>query len=405
MSLNSMSIALVSLVGITMSSCGHERVQSAKTADIASPGQVGEDNALIWMDQGKVFVGQCVKGSPVSRANCGTNTTQRSLEETRKSANDNALAESRKVASDVDAETKRLKDSDPSITSLRNQVATLANQKQALTSSTDTVSASLKLNQGRKVILDRDIEDRNGQIAAIDKRLAQTPNDEDLMALRAQLVAERSLMVRDLGMVSAQIDTLTRRLAWENQQLADVTSKLTAAEKVLQDTYDTLIVTSDALVTLNQRMALIQAATTGLGQIFDYISRADIVYRGQLFSRAQQLALTWIVTQQVTLDQGRYVVESGHTSFCPQQVRTQYANGVLAKVTLSYLSPCSGTTNEYLCINKVCSFSSSRVVTVLSRDHYRFKDGSDEAIFKFERAEFALDEGVAAVSPAELRMR
>ena len=144
-----------------------------------------------------------------------------------------------------------------------------------------------------------------------------------MIRLRLQLSDERARFAERLAACVAMIDTLTKKLDWDNKELSDVNSDLLVAEKELKDAYDTLPVTSDQLVSLQSRLSLVQAGIAAMPGVFEYISRADITYRGNLLSPQQQLTLTWITVSSVTLEQGRYVVESCYTDFCDQQVRTE----------------------------------------------------------------------------------
>jgi hypothetical protein len=375
------SIGALALMLFT-ASCGSRTDSRAIVKD------VNDSNKLIWQDQGKIYTGSCAKDLPVNRANCSANIAQQTLEQATKKANENAQRDLSKATYDVNAEIKSLKDKDPSIIAMKADIANLSKQRDELAKTTAATSKALKSQQDLKPKFEAEISNRDAQIVAIDKRLQQTPNDHDLIRLRLQLSDERARFAERLAACVAMIDTLTKKLDWDNKELSDVNSDLLVAEKELKDAYDTLPVTSEQLVSLQSRLSLVQAGIAAMPGVFEYISRADITYRGNLLSPQQQLTLTWIMVSSVTLEQGRYVVESGYTDFCDQQVRTEYSNYVLTKIQITYLSPCGGSSEVFTCGEATCGNSSNKTVTVLSRDHYRFKRGSDVAVFKFSRADW-----------------
>lgn len=392
MKLSSIGLIALSFVSVVSCSNDHPVAENSSLNSVANPGDPGSPNVLYWQDKTDSFKAACTADKPTTRENCAIGIIKTPSADITKRATEAGQRTLDASVAAVAAEIKTLKDADPSIQSLANQVAILTNQKNALDAGIAAETKQIAAYTASKAQLDAQIAADDAQLAAIAKELVATPNDPDLLALQAKVQSERNTFAASSAVVATRIASAQQHLAWQQATLAAVTANLKARQDELKKTYDELMVTSAKLDQLKAAQAFAQASLNGIPSVMKFIANADVTYRGNLWAAPLQDSLRLIdsaFSGTTLLNAGRYKVESGSSSLCPQKV-VPTSQGNVVKLNITYLSPCSGTTNTYTCDKNVCRYSSV-TVTVLDSTHYNYRDGSYNAVFKFDSARMDVD--------------
>jgi hypothetical protein len=183
--------------------------------------------------------------------------------------------------------------------------------------------------------------------------------------------------------VTARIQMVQQRLTTQQGIAGKVESDLVAKQAELKKYADSLDVYSPKLDQLKSDKATAQAKFAAVPKVLAAIAEADIMYRGNIWPKDMQEALTLVgrgFGGIYLITPGRYKVESGYPSFCPQKVEITPE----AKIFMNFLSPCSA--NATLgCEDDVCRNIGGFTIEfkILDATHYNFKD-SNEAVFVLE---------------------
>ncbi|MCX6126047.1 MAG: hypothetical protein NTV34_15045, partial [Proteobacteria bacterium] len=355
-------------------------------SDIANPGGPNEGNTLFWVEQEIALKGLCAKGLPTTRVNCNQQVQRSALTEIASKSTATAKAELDRATSSVAIEVKKLKDSDPTVAALNAEIQTLTSQKNALEKSVAVAKTQIEernvLKKSKEVMVAYDDE----QLAAIAKLLETTPQDQKLLTLQVFRRAEKAQLISEISTLSEQILKLTTRLTYDQNTLVSVVADLTSTQAQLKKVFDELQVSSDALDSFMAAQGIAKAAFDGIPEVVLMIKTGSVAYRGNLLSPGLQQSLRILAmsfTPASALNPGRYERESGPTNYCPQKAEPTMAAGLLKSVKITYLSPCGGQTGVYTCTGLDCIGPSNSRMKILDITHYKFNNGSGDAVMKF----------------------
>lgn len=384
---------LKSALGITallaaLGSCSDQNSvhkNDSEIKDIATPGSPGDANVLFWIEDDHMHMAACSKGVPTTRANCNLQVAKSPSADVVQKATAAATAEYDRVNGLVSAEVKALKDSDPTVVALNSEIQILTTQKATLDKAVTTAKSQIDAWTSEKSSKEVQIAHDDLQLAAIAKALEATPNDVDLLKQQADYRAERDQYAADVAALNDLINKTSARMAYDKSTLAGVVTELADSQAQLKKVYAELQVTSPKLDSLVQALNLSKKSGDAIPQVVTMIHTSAIIYRGNGLSDAAQEALRLISISfkpQYVLNPGRYQVESGYSSYCPQKAEPTMVGTVLKSVKLTYLSPCGGASDVYSCSGNLCTSSSYRM-RVMDPTHYSFNSGYGDAVMKF----------------------
>lgn len=374
--------ALISIFTLTMFSAGcsadSKDVVASHLNTVTQPN--GESNFLFWQDKTDLFRGVCEQGKPINRTNCTTNMVKlpqadvlkRSMEIGKRGVDSLAVA--------IDAEIKALKDNDPTVLSLTQQISALNQQKAGLQSAVSTGAAQLQADKTLKTQIDEMLAFDDQQLKEIEKQLKLTPNDQTLLDLQLKLKIEVLDYTAKNAEVTQRIQTVQKRLTTQQTILAKVEMDLANKQEELKKYADSLDVYSPKLDKLKNDKAEAQAKFTAIPAVMSAISNADIMYRGTIWPKDMQEALTLVARGfggVYLITPGTYKQEPNQsTTYCPQKVEITPQS----KIFMSFLSPCSANAtieceNEN-CTGKINGSSSTVTMNIIDATHYEFSSGA-----------------------------
>ena len=126
------SLTYISLAScLIISSCSNDGVGSLNSTvnSIASPGNPGAPNTLYWLDQGDMVRATCIVDKPTTRENCTANLGKVASAEITKRANQLGQGGVEAANANIASEIKTLKDADPSVISINQQIDSMTKQK------------------------------------------------------------------------------------------------------------------------------------------------------------------------------------------------------------------------------------------------------------------------------------
>ncbi|SMF43916.1 hypothetical protein [Pseudobacteriovorax antillogorgiicola] len=232
-----------SLMGMAvLSACGTQ-VESSKVMDIASPGNSGQENMLLYLDDATATVASCDKGVEPTRSNCPIlfKAKKDMVELQVKQTISSELAELRSA---YEREIKRLKDNDILILDFQMRIAQLDQE-------TARLGEDIAIVEGEIAVVQEDIDDlsskqaaKKNQLDKVETAIMQLGASDELLALRLQLKSE----IRDLDF---SISKVTREKQSLEGQVEDLNFEVDATEARRRDlnedmlfTYETLEVSS-----------------------------------------------------------------------------------------------------------------------------------------------------------------
>jgi hypothetical protein len=379
-------LALLSLASLV--SCGRgQSPQVSSLSDVVSPGDLNDTNSLFWIDQDQAFKGDCAVGAPATRENCQTKVIKMAVTALTQGAGAVYSSKDSSLQTQIAAEVKLLKESDPTVKELTTQIGTLTAMKADLEKATASEANLLKTKTDAKAVLDKQLAFVTAQLAEIEKALAATPNDTQLQKLRMDRLDEKQSLTVSIAQAADEIAELTAVLAWHNGELDNCKKSLADTQAKLKTTYDALKVSSPNLNALKASLAFTKKAAAEVENVVGLMKVNAISFKSNLFSAERQDALKTLSSSFVIptpIKEGRYEVLSGYTNFCPQRLQIKAVQGVLQTVTTTYLSPCGGGSTTHSCSKLVCQ-SSSATVTILSESKYEYRESSTRvAVFAFK---------------------
>jgi hypothetical protein len=127
-----------------LAACSSEPPPVSHANDIATPGNIDVGNLMAWYDSEVIVIGECPAGQPVVRANCqGTIRGRKAYLDV---VNEVDASFTRDIATQNaahDAEIAQLRNADPVVQSLREQIAQLTTDIDTLTSTSSDLAATL----------------------------------------------------------------------------------------------------------------------------------------------------------------------------------------------------------------------------------------------------------------------
>ena len=376
------SLCLLTIAAASVAcSDGPRTAGASKLASVTQPS--GDTNVLYWQDKTDMYRGICEIGKPINRTNCVTNMIKLPQADVMKRSMDIGQRGVDSTTTAINAEIKALKANDPTIVSLNQQIAALTQQKTGLETAVAAATTQLQADKTLKAQIDEQLAYDAQQLKAIEKQLLVTPNDQMLLDLQRKLKIEVLDYTAKNDEVSARIPIVQQRLTTQQAILVKVGSDLAAKQSELTKYSDSLEVYSPKLDQLRADKALAQAKFAAVPKVIAAIGTSDIMYRGNIWPKDMQDALTVISSSFggiFLITPGRYKVESGYPSFCPQKVEITPDT----KIYMSFLSPCSA--NATLgCDGDICRNIGGFTIEfkILDATHYNFKD-SNEAVFVLE---------------------
>lgn len=378
-----MKYALVScLTYLGLSSCSQEQTSALST--VTSPR--GDENVLYWQDKTDLVRGVCAPGLAVNRTNCATNLAKLPQADVLKRAMDMGKRGADLTATEISAEIKALKDADPTIASLTQQIAALTQQKSGVEAAVAATAAQLESDKKTKVQIEEQLVYDKEQLKAVESRLLSSPNDETLLALQRQLKIEILQYTETLDALIPRIQSNEQRLTAQKSILTKVATDIAAKQDELKKYAETLEVDSPKLQQLKADQALAQAKLVAVPKVIESIANADVMYRSKIWPADFQGAFTIIERAfggLFLLTPGNYKVVSGYSSYCPQRV--QITSDVKLKV--DFLSPCTGGGALLTCNDNVCSAVGMPNVLIIDETHYEYsqENRSFPGVFLLEK--------------------
>lgn len=372
----------VALLGLV--SCSQGPVSTLRSATSSR----GDTNVLYWQEKTDLFRGVCATGLPVNRVNCTGNIVKLAITDLSKRAMDMGKRGADVSATEIAAEIKSLKASDPTIASLTQQVNALTQQKSAVEASVTALTSQLEADKKVKAQTDEQLAYDQQQLAVVESRLGSTPSDEVLLTLKRQLNVELLQLQAKLEEIAPRIQSIGQRLMSLRSILTKVVTDLAAKQDELKNYADTLDVYSPKLEQLKAEQSLAQAKYAAVPKVLEYIGTTDVIYRGAIWPIDMQGAFALVERAfggLFLMTQGSYKLLSGNNTFCPQKVEIVADN----KLKVDFLSPCiSGVV--LTCENDVCSstsYSFKPVVTIQDATHYEYTqyDRKDIGIFVWDK--------------------
>ena len=357
----------VVLLGTAITACSGD--SSGKIMSVTAPS--GENNILYWQDKTDLVRGVCVAGKPINRANCVAPMIKLAVADVTKRAMDMGKRGIDTFATAIAAEIKALKDSDPTVASLTQQIAALTQQKAGVEESIAAATTLLDSDRKMKAQIDEQLIDDNQQLKLVEMRLRSTPNDQSLLDLQRQLKIEILQFSDKTKEITERMQLVGQRLAAQQKILTKVETDLTTKQDELKKYADALDVYSPKLQQLRTDQSLAQAKSAAVPKVIEYIGSADVMFRGTIWPQDLQGALT-IVERAFgglfMITPGRYIADA--TNFCPQSVEVTAD----VKLKVNFLSPCTGgvllTCENEFCSNTTDSFKPT--VTIIDASHYEY---------------------------------
>lgn len=381
----------VSLTHITLtsclvvSSCSNEGVGSLNSSvnSIASPGNPGAPNTLYWVEQGEMSRATCIVDKPTTRANCTTNLGKVPVADVTKRAAQLGQGGIDAATANIATEVKALKDIDPSVISLNQQIDAMTKQKASMQIVVNTDTKMIESSTKEKAQLDERVTADDEQLVAIAKQLQMTPNDARLLELQAKVQAERLDLLNQSTAVANRIQTIQKHLAWQQSALVSLDNAIKAKQDELKNILDQLVVYSAKLDQLNAVKLDAQASLTGLTKVMSLIAQGDITFHGNLLNNALQGSLILVdrsFEPAMELKFGRYKVESGFSSFCAQKIEPLMQGGDV-RIDITLQAPCNINKLPYICDKVSCKNNATRYFTVMNSTHYTYVEGANKAVF------------------------
>lgn len=377
---------LLSLAFLALSAaCSDQKPERASSVKDAVDQSTGS-NTLLWFDQDKLFRGDCQPNQTLNRAHCAGNVSSQPLAsiQTRTEA---ALAQNlTELTARQAAEVKRLKDADPTVIALTQQIAAQTTQKAALDHAVATYTQTLAAAKTDLAANQATVTELEAQIVAINARLAQDPQNRDLLRLREQSLQDQAVAAGRVEELTALVNTTQAQLTNAQTELAEVQTELTAMQAEYQTTYAALVVQSTALDSLVKEIKFANDVKSRIAAVLELIKQSDITYRGNLLNEIDRETLKRINAIMGTatgLKPGRY--EDSTNYYCPQRATPRIEGGRMTGLALTFLSPCGGSGVTMTCTGNNCSGSGYRVV-VKNDENYSFADGGNVGNFVFKSA-------------------
>lgn len=380
----SMSVFTLVVVAVGCSADSPD-VASARLNTVTQPN--GESNFLFWQDKTDLYRGVCEPGKPVNRTNCVTNIVKLPQADVLKRAMDIGKRGVDSLALAIDAEIKALKDSDPTILSLTQQISALNQQKTGLQTAISSGTAQLQADQTLRTQIDEQLTFDNQQLKEVEKRLKTTPNDQTLLDLQLKLKIEILDYTAKSDEVGQRIKILQQRVTTQQSILTKIGTDLASKQDELKKYADSLDVYSPRLDKLKNDKAEAQAKFTAIPEVIKAIGHAEIMYRGTIWPKDMQDALV-LVSRGFG---GIYLITPGtykmapnqSSSYCPQKVEITSES----KILMTFLNPCSASAtieceNEN-CTGKINGGSTPVSMTIIDATHYEFSSGK-KAVFVLE---------------------
>lgn len=153
-----------------------------------------------------------------------------------------------RVTGEKDVEIRRLRDADPVVQSLREQIVTLTNEIAALGAQIQSleqqvVQATQQVERKNLEILQLDT-----QISEVNRRLGSDPSNAELLRLRERLLAERSATTTARGEAQRNKTSIETNAVAARGSLAGKTTLKQAKEREFEGRMSTLGHTTAALV-------------------------------------------------------------------------------------------------------------------------------------------------------------
>lgn len=270
-------ICTVGLAGLA--ACSTEPRNTSVTRDIATPGTLGAVNTMVWYDTDVVVAGECAVGQPIVRANCQTIRGRKAYMDVVNGVDQAIVADISAENAAHDAEVARLRDTDPVVQSLRQQITQLNADISTQTAANTTLTSNLTNLQATLQDEHLDITQTEQQISEVNLRLASDPGNQELLRLRDQLIAERQTLVSNHDATQLQINQTTSALQAGRDTIVSKTMSLQSKEAELNQRLVTLPVTSPALdhiaASINDLMTQRSREPVVLNQLRD----GGLVYR------------------------------------------------------------------------------------------------------------------------------
>lgn len=362
-------------------------VSSVSMGSVTAP-SFNNSNVLYWQDKNDVYRATCLADKPITRENCTTNQSKYSVEVVTKRATDFVQRGMDSTSLAIAAELKQLRDSEPTVQFLNQQIAALSKQKTILQTSIDQISAQIKVDTASRKNIEEQLAFDDQQIKAIEKQLRVTPRDADLLALRAQLVDEVKIYTAKGIEVTTRLQSSQKRLTTYQSMVTGVDADLKARQVELKKYTDELDVTSPRLEQLKSELSEIQGRKAGVTEILAMLAKQDVIYRSTLFSKQLQAAFQLLERAfgAAILTPGRYKPATA-ASLCPQKVDILDES----QVKLTYLAPCNGQTSTLACaFDGACNVVGGPFASITIKDdtHYEFANGSSKTLFVYEAPAF-----------------
>lgn len=374
-----LSILGLGVIGVTACSRDDQNQNNSSLTDVTSTSS--GRTFLYWQEQTDLFRAPCTQDKPINRTNCATKPVKVAAAEVSKKANDIAKTALNATVTAIAAEVKLLKDSDPSILALTQQVESLTIQKTSVRNAITTDTKQIEADTALKTQLDEQLVYDNQQLSAIAKQLRATPNDRDLIILRAQVQAQFNEHTAKSTAVISRLERVQQHLAKQNETYSVVEAALMARQSELTKFLAEVEVFSPKLDLLRMAHAEALATLNAIPEVLKYIGKGNIIFRGGIWPKDYQNALAKI--EQAfgpisLLNAGTYAVESGYSGFCKQKVEPISDT----QIDITFLPSCTEKVVHHICVNEVCTAKDVNTsFTIMNPTHYKFKSGGYEAVF------------------------
>ena len=350
---------------------------------VTKPSQSGETNVLFWQDKADLYRGNCLYKRAINRANCSDSIVKFPVADLTKRAMDIGKRGIDSVDIAIKAEIQNITKNDPTVVSFQQQISALTAQKSALQTQINEASAQLLEDRKTKGLTDDRLSRDNEQLKLVEKQLRSNPTDEALLDQQRQLKLE---IASDTGYeksVVERIQYLEKLMKNRQTLLTKVTAEAKAKQDDLTKYMAELDVYSPRLEQLKADKVSAQAKFSALPKVLAAIANGDVTYRGTIWPTDMQDALTMVERSfggVYLLTPGRYKMESGQGTYCPQSVRITPE----AKIFMTFLSPCSATATIE-CENENCkgNVGVAITMTILDATHYEFSTSS-KAVFAWQ---------------------
>ena len=266
----------LALFALLVAACGAN--STSQTKDISTPGPVDADNTIVWHDDGVLYFGDCPRGELPSREICPAEFSllySVVVERFERSyANDRDRLDAEEAA-----EIRRLRNNHPVVVHLRSRIADLTSGIAGLDDDIAAIDRRIAGQDSAIADLNTQIQDYDHQIGLVDGRLADDPNNQDLLTLRGQLIAERNVLIANRSShESARAALLVDRSAKE-QEKAELESDRAESERELAARLQDLEVESDTLDRIRADRGALLIEEDNVERVLNLILDSNIVYR------------------------------------------------------------------------------------------------------------------------------